>query len=467
MKKEIVKKTEEQLIEETKKISIKEASAYSFMDGFGVRYITPYALALGASNSQIGVLSAIPQLIGNLSQLYTLKEMNKWSRKKIVFTGVILQAIVWLFIISIGILPFVLGIKNAIAPSLLIFLYTLLILFGAFAGPAWNSWMKDLVQKGRGEYFAKRSMIASAIALICMLAAGFILDYFKQTKIFIGFIIIFFIAFMGRSIGAMLMLKQYEPEFKADKKAYFTLFEFIKKARNNNFGRYAIYTTLVMFAASIASPFFAVYLLKSLHFSYTSYIIISISSVIATLIFLPAWGRFSDKYGNVLTMRISGILIPFIPLLWMFSAIIVNYNSALVFIYLIAVEVFSGIAWAGFNLAAANFVFDAVTREKLAICIAYNNITSSAGVVLGALIGGWIASLNFNLGIITPLLAVFGLSAIVRLAVYLIMDPKINEVRPVESITERQAKDKLRKIISIHKFSEIIGNNINKIRPHL
>ena len=74
--------TEEQIKEKTKKLSIIEGSAYSVMDGAGLRNITPYALALGASNTQIGFLTSIPTLFGNLSQILTPKFMEKYSRLK-------------------------------------------------------------------------------------------------------------------------------------------------------------------------------------------------------------------------------------------------------------------------------------------------------------------------------------------------------------------------------------------------
>jgi len=64
---------EAELKEKTKKMSIREGIASSVMDGSGGRYITPYALAIGASNAQIGLLTSIPSLLGNLSQLFTAK----------------------------------------------------------------------------------------------------------------------------------------------------------------------------------------------------------------------------------------------------------------------------------------------------------------------------------------------------------------------------------------------------------
>ena len=93
---------EEFLKEETKKFSVKEAAVASVMDGAGSRYITPFALALGASNSQIGLLTSFPSLFGNLSQIFNSKMMEKHSRKKINVIGAFLQALMWLPLIVVG-----------------------------------------------------------------------------------------------------------------------------------------------------------------------------------------------------------------------------------------------------------------------------------------------------------------------------------------------------------------------------
>ena len=81
------KKKEDLKKNQARKISIKEGSAWSLMEGFGSRYITPYALYLGASNSQIGFLSSFPGLLGNIFQIPALKLFRNKNntRKKIVF----------------------------------------------------------------------------------------------------------------------------------------------------------------------------------------------------------------------------------------------------------------------------------------------------------------------------------------------------------------------------------------------
>jgi MFS family permease len=420
---------EQELIEKAKKTSIKEACAWSVMDGFGLRYITPYALAVGANNFYIGLLNSLPSLLGNFSQIYTLQAMKKISRKIIVFRAVLLQAIMWLVLLSAGLVYFVFGIKNNLAPLMVVVIYTTLILFGAFGGPAWQSWMKDLVTKDSGSYFGRRSRIATTFSLLCMLIAGFILDYFQKTHVFIGFIILFSIAFFGRFISSRLTLKQHEPKFHFDESYFFSLRDFIKRMYKNNFGRFVIYFSLVSLAVNISGPFLAVYMLKDLQFSYTSFMIVSLASVLTTLLFVTPWGKFADKFGNLRTMQITGMFIPFLPLLWYFSIFFKGANSIL--LYLVFIECVSGMVWAGFNIAAGNFIYDAVSRQRVAICASYFNILAGSGVLVGSLLGAFISSHYSVILGMKSILFIFLFGSLIRLIVYLSMNSRIKEVRPV------------------------------------
>src|SRR3989338_973418 len=102
----------------TLNLSIKEGSAAAFMTGSGESYITPYALALNASNSQIGLLTSLSGLFGPISQIFGSKSMYKYSRRKLITTAVFLQATMWLIILGLGILYFNGIITNSAVPLL-------------------------------------------------------------------------------------------------------------------------------------------------------------------------------------------------------------------------------------------------------------------------------------------------------------------------------------------------------------
>jgi len=448
--------SEKEKINKTKVISIKQGSAYGVSDGFGLRYITPYALSLGATNTHIGFLTSIPSLIGNLSQLFTPKLIERYPRKKIVFYSILLQSLAWLFIIFIGSLFFIFELNSKIAAFLLVIIYTLLVLFGAFYGPAWNSWMKDIVKEKSGKYFGTRNRIIGTVALVSMLIAGFLLDYLKSSRLFLGFIIIFGIAFLSRSISAFLILKKYEPELKLEKEYYFSFWQFLKKMPKNNFGKFVIFVSVMQFATAIASPFFAVYMLKDLSFSYIKWITVTISSSLAALIFMPLWGKFADQYGNLKVIKLCGFLIPLIPLLWLIS----YFEIPNIFYYLILIEFFSGFVWAGFNLSAGNFIYDAVTRQRMALCVAYFNILQGIGVFIGASLGGIVSSNNFSLFALSPLLTIFLLSGILRFAAVSIFSTRINEVKDVKKFGINEAKERF-STLTPKRFWKSLDLNLN------
>lgn len=417
--------------EKTKKglnYSLKDGVAWSVNDGLGSSYVSPYMIsALKASDAQIGLLTSVPSLVANISQLESPRLMKRMSRKKLVTILVFLQAIMWLPILSIAFLVSSSILDILLAPFLVIFFYTLYLMFGGLAGPAWSSWMGDLVpEKGRGRFFGRRNEIIGFAGLSAMLLAGFFLDLFKTGSLLFGFATLFFIAMVARLVSRHFLIKQYEPKFKEEEKYYFSFSQFVRQIwkrgdKANNFGRFTLYVAMMSFAVNLAAPFFAVYMLRSLGFSYTIFIIITVSSLLIRLISMPWWGRFSDEYGRLRTLRIGGFLIPAIPILWMFSS-----HPA----YLVMVEMFGGLAWAAFDLGSSNFIYDAVTRPKRGCCFAYFNVLNGLGIFIGATLGGLLAT-HPVIGL-TPILFLFLISGILRLLFSITMLPQLKEVRKVQ-----------------------------------
>ncbi|MBL8027978.1 MAG: MFS transporter [Fibrobacteres bacterium] len=423
---------QDKLIELSKKLSIREAAAFSFMDGFGLRNIMPFALAIGANNLQIGLLNSLPGLIANMSQLLTIKAMRIWSRKKITVVGVTIQAFLWFALIGVGALYYIGNIKSHWPATLMIGFYTFLIMSGTFAGPAWSSWMKDLVTKDLGAYFGKRNRIAGSVALVNSLIAGWLLDFFKGIDIiFAGFTLLFIISFAGRFIGSRMLKKQHEPQFIIDETAYFTFAQFVKKMANNNFGRFVIFVSIYSLVSQISSPFISVYMLKNLDFSYTQYTLVILAGSLTSLLSLPRWGRFADKYGALKAIKLSTLTVPIVPFLWMVPALTgMVKNDA--FIYLLAVQGLAGFLWTGYELSVGNFIFNAVTRQRLAICMSYFSLINGVGALIGALLGSWLASLDHPIFGIGPIMFVFAVSGAGRLLAAVFAGAKVKEVRPVE-----------------------------------
>jgi len=417
--------TEKSEKERTQKLSIKEGSATSVMFGFGSEYITPFALALKSNNFQIGVLNSLSGLFSPLFQIYGSKLMEKYSRKKIIVMFVALQALIWLPMAALSLL-FWKNIFLIYLPWFLVFFYALYSILGSLAGPAWFSLMGDIVpEKIRGRYFGKRNKICGIAVISSTLIASFFLDLFKtHGMVLLGFSILFSLAFIFRLISANYFTKHYDPKFKLKKDNSITLLNFIKKSPKNNFGKFTILIALFQMAVNVGSIFFSVYMLKSLNFSYLTFILVTISVSVFSLLFMPMWGKFSDKYGNKEIIKIGSILLGIMPILWIFSS-----NP----VYLILVpQLISGIGSAAFDLGTNNFIYDSVSRQNRPWYNSYYSILVGFGIFIGSNIGGLLAQyLSFEF--LNIFLFLFVLSGIMRLIISGIIIMKVKEVRIIKN----------------------------------
>lgn len=426
MAKKITKKEQLKLNRKTLKTSIKEGSWTSIMNGFGTNYITPFAVTLNASNFQIGLISSFVGLVSPFAQLYGSKLMEKKSRKSIVVRYVLLQALMWLPLLFLIFLAWK-GIGANALPWMLILFYSIMILVGSIATPAWFSWMGDLVPENRrGRYFGKRNKINGTVLLISTLIASFLMDFFKTKGILLaGYGILFSIAFTGRMFSQGLFRKHHEPKLELEKGYYFSFFQFVKNGINTNFGKFTSFVSLFYLSVMVASPFFAVYMLEDLELSYKLFILVMMSTTFFSLVFLSALGKISDKLGNKFLLKMSVILISLHPILWIFSGNIY---------YLIFVpQLISGLGWAAFGLSSGNFMYENVKPIHRGLCITYHNILVGIGIFIGAIIGGLITQ-NIQLSFLNKFLFVFLISAGLRFLIAILFIPRIKEKRKFKRI---------------------------------
>ncbi len=413
-----------ELKHKARRYSIKEGIFYSARLSFGDYYVSPFAIAINSSNSIVALLSSISGLLSPLSQLFGSRLIEKYPRKKIVLKSIFWEALIWMPMILVAILFYFNLITNILPLAVLILFSVYSILLG-IGHPAWFSWMGDIIdEEYRGRWFSKRNLFIGFTSIIFAVSASFLLDYFKTKGwAMAGFILLFFLALSARLVCWSITKKQYEPKIKLKDGYYFSLTEFILNSPKNNFGKFSIFRALLAFACSISSPLIAVYFLRNLGFSYTIYMIIILSGTFFSLLVMNLWGNLADRFGNYWVLKITLMFIPIIPILY-----ILNPSP----IYLIFVPaLIGGTSWAGFNLAAGNFIYDNVTPQKRAIAVSYSNVLWGFGVFLGAGLSAiLIKFLSFNL--IEPITAVFIIGALARMIVVSFLISKIKEVRNIK-----------------------------------
>lgn len=391
------------------------------MTGMSETFIVPYALALKASTGTIGILSGLPNLAGALMQIKSPSVAERMgSRMGIIKPAVLVHALMWIPIILI---PYL--VRNG-AAIWVIALYTMLIASNSIAIPPWSSMVSDHVpETERGKVFGFRNRVFGIVNVSCMLTAGYILSFFKERSYAIaGFTVIFSIAFIARIFSWYFLTRMYDPPLTITDEDRFTMTNFIKRIRRSNFGRFVIFVSMINFATNISAPFFAVYMIRDLGFSYLTYTIITMSATLTSLVMMNEWGKAADKVGNRKVLRFTSLFIPAVPVLWLFSN-----NVA----YLIAIQVVAGFFWAGFNLSASNFIYDATSPAKRTRCVAYFNVINGLSMFSGAALGGFLIKyvppvLGYNI------LTIFLLSGILRVCASF-MCTFVKEVRKVEHVS--------------------------------
>ncbi|MHB8623913.1 MAG: MFS transporter [Sulfuricaulis sp.] len=411
--------------------SVRDGVAYSVMSGGGETYFSAYALFLKATTAQISWLAALPSLLGSFAQLFAAWLGSRTGKRQtIILFGVALQILTWLPIIW---LPYILP---AHAMSILIVCVALYFTGGHLATPAWNSLMGDLVPGcRRGRYFAYRGRLMSITTFAALVTTGLMLHFGEighHTRL--AFSLAFSLAAAARVYSALQLARMHDPMPVPRRLDIPPLAGIGPRLRASPFARFTLSMTAMNFAVAIASPFFTVYMLRDLHFSYLQYMTSLAFAVLLQFLTIGAWGRLGDIFGNRLVLLVTGCLIPVFPVLWLISP-----N----FWYVLTLQALGGVCWTGFSLSGSNYLFEVATPPRRPIFSAVYNVLSSVAIFGGALLGGFLSLVipdQFTLFGHTVVWAssLWGLllvSTLARAVVAVTVLPRLQEMRVVRRIS--------------------------------
>lgn len=422
----------------------------ALMLGFGETYLSAFAVFLGAGAMEISLLAALPQFFGSLFQMLSVVLSEKFqSRRKFITTLATAQVPLWA---AIALLAFF----NQLAISAHV-LIALVIAYHISAGlymPVWSSLIGDIVPNEiRGRYFGERNRWISFLSFTALLIGGKMLSFFQARDLSAwGFFCVFSIAALARAWSARWLSRYEDPPAIHHKENRFTLFDFLGRARHSNFARFVFFVGAMNCAVFIAAPLFTLYMLRDLQMTYFDYTLVSGTAVLSQIITFRAWGRISDRYGNKQILDFCCFGVSIVPLLWLFSSH---------FWWLIIVQLFAGGIWAGYNLAASNFMFDAVTPGKRSRCVAYQAFVNTSFLLCGSILGARLAT---SIGTPIPLHEVFNvphspilqvilISGIVRWLIAIFFRNSFTEVRAVKTAQPREI---IYRIAHFHPFSGLL-----------
>jgi MFS family permease len=419
------------VVDKSLRHALRDAAAYSAMTGSGETYFSAFAVFLHATTTQIGMLAALPPLLGSLAQLVSAWWGRRIGRRKpIIVIGASVQA---LSLVPLALLPLWFP-ENGIA--LLILCVVVYYAGNNLTTPQWASMMGDLVPpRRRGRYFARRTRLGSVAAFCALVCAGTLLHTFASSGYTMwGYLTIFAIAIAARVVSIYQLARMYDPPGQTAVLEVLLAKDWWRWLRHSPFARFSLFFASLQFSVAISSPFFSVYLLRDLNYSYLQFMANSAVVVVMQFLTLAWWGRLGDAFGNRLILVATGAMIPVLPLLWLLSTD---------FFYLLSVQILAGLIWSGFSLSASNFLFDLVPPAKRVTLLAFHNVFCSACIFFGAMLGGWLCTelptqITFageTWQWISPIYGIFVLSAMLRGTVAVLFLPRLKEVREVRAMS--------------------------------
>lgn len=425
---------------QVKKAKLRRTLRYSFYDGifasimFGCvqDYFTPFLLLIKGTVVHVGMLNALPNIASSVLQIISNRLVQIFKSRKIVFCIFVFLQALTLFVCAIIFFIVYVIVPNTVSNLLsiiqqhqieiFIFLVTLYTVFGSIGNPAWASLMSDLIPAHkRGKYFGLRNSILGVLLVLVSLSVGITLRFSPTDYIMQTFVAIFLIASVSRFISCYYLTKMHEPPFAIETTRILPP-NLLKNIKSNDFLLFIAFISLMNFSVYLSAPFFAVLMLQQLSFSYLEYSLITVSAPFIMYVAMQSWGTIADKIGNARVLTATSPLIAIVPILWVLNSHIV---------YLLIVQIFSGIVWSGFTLSSFNYMFDASASSKRVRYISYFNLINGIMISVGAMCGGYLIQLlpAFNGSSIYTILLVSG---ILRLSISVVFAKRVKEMRLVE-----------------------------------
>lgn len=252
--------------------------------------LTAFLLHLGASNNQIGLLSALGPL-SSLSTLFAAYVLALLPRRKpFMLAMAFLHRTLWPLA---GLIPLLLPAGVRVWTYLAVYFVANLGI--SLSGPAWQSIMADTVAPElRGRYFGLRNAVTQVATVGTVLWAGHYLDAHPGSE---GFRTLYLMALLIGLLDVATFLVQPEPAY-VRRKPEGALRHLALPFRSRPFLVAVLFTTGLSMAGSMVSPFYAVQMLKVLNLSYGFVTQVSAVGTATGILAYLVLGRVVDRFGE-------------------------------------------------------------------------------------------------------------------------------------------------------------------------
>ncbi len=431
-----------EVVESNLKYVVWSGSSWAIFDALTASFLVVFAVALGASNTFVGVLTAVMYLAALVAELPGAKLLDFFSKKIIVAMTGILGRLGW---VLVAFVPFLTD-----RPLVwLIVVYAYIRLVELLGEPGWVALVADVIpERMRGVVFGKRNMMIGLSGFVASLLAGFYLDLFPKES-FVGFSSLFITGAVWAFLTWFCVLQIQEPREKDHLHHSFAdAFSF-----SPTLWRFTMVCAVFYFAVMIASPFFTVYMLRDLGLSYKWFVIAGGFATLARVLSQYHFGRLVDRVGDRSVALVCMVGSALVPLSFAFI-------TKETWFLIIPAQVISGVVWAGVDLAIFNLLLDYTDERRRAAQSALFNMIISVFHILGPLVGGLIAD-TWMMGSWVGIPLVFVIASVLRLGTSVLLI-SLPEVRVKQKYSFGMV---VRQIFSLHPskgFETRIGSVVKR-----
>lgn len=263
--------------------------------------LVAFALTLGASPMQIGLLAAIPFLAQATQLPATLLIERVRLRRRI---GVLAITAARLVVLAMAALPFLQRDDRAL--NLLIAAQVLIAGLNAVGGCAVNSWLHQLIPpEGLGQFFSRRLFYGTALACVATLAAGALVDRAPLYGTMEAYAAAFTVAGVAGFVSSWYLGRAPEPVMPPGGPAGALLARLARPFHDTNFRRLLVFLAAWTVASNLAAPFLTMYLIEQRGYALGTVTSLWVTSQLANALTLYLWGRLSDRLSNKSVLAVA------------------------------------------------------------------------------------------------------------------------------------------------------------------
>ncbi|MBL8817812.1 MAG: MFS transporter [Planctomyces sp.] len=394
--------------------------SFSVMVGIGETYLPAFVLARGMGELAAALIATVPILLGAILQLAAPLILQRVrSYRRFVVATAALQACSMVMLVLMAMADHV--------PTWAVFVpATLYWAAGLATGPAWNTWVEQIVPRRiRPGFFARRSRLCHVGVLSGLILGGLLLRWSTTAGVpILIFAGLFGVGAMGRFISAAMLARQTEIR---DKKAIRGSARYWQDTPQTDLrerfaavwdgirhpgaiGRFVLFLMAVQTAVYVSGPYFNPFMLKAMKMQWGEYMGLLSLGFIGKMLSLPWAARLANRAGADRLLWVGAIGIVPVSGLWM-----VSQETW----FLACVQILSGLCWGCYELAMLLQFFRQIPSDRRVSILTLYNLGNSAAMVMGSLIGA--AVLNGFGRTYEAYLAVFMASSLARAMALLLM----------------------------------------------